>query len=145
MCYVEEGYVRLSDADSLGLEQLKTIFYSLFAIGMMGFAIAIGEIAVKRLRSSRSSETLENPSPCLESRSSETLRNSLPSLEGKYPIFCQMCSSSNLCQRCSSNFMLLLSQMDPESVGILKLKMESGRILALKWELIFPENEDTEE
>ncbi len=38
--------------------------------------------------------------------------------------------------------MQILNQMDPESVGILKLKMESGGILALKWELIFPENDD---
>ncbi len=48
MCYAQEGYVQPSDSVSLGLEQLETVFYSLVAIELIGFAIGIGENVVKQ-------------------------------------------------------------------------------------------------
>ncbi len=124
MCYAQEGHVQSSDTDSLSLEQLKTIFYSLFAIGVIGLTVGIGENAAKRLLNSRSSEALKNSSPSLELRSSEMFGRSSPSLEGKYPV---------LCHSCSSNVMLILNRMDSESGRILEQKMESGGTLELKW------------
>ncbi len=98
MCYAQEGFVQSSDSDSLGLEQLMSLFYSFFAIELIAFAVGICEYVAKSVIKSRSSETLENPSS---------------SMEGKYPI---------LCQRCSFNFMLILNQVNSESAGILELK-----------------------
>ncbi len=86
MCYAQEGYVQSSISDSLGMEQLKTVFYSLLAIELIGFAVGICENMVKRIS---------------VSRSSETLGNSLHTFGGK---------NSMLCQRCSSNFVRILNQ-----------------------------------
>ncbi len=110
MCYTQEGYVQTSGSDILGLEQLKTLFYSLFAMELIGFAVRIGENVAERVLKSRSTEAGENTSS---------------TLKGKYPI---------LCQRCSSNLMLIPNQTDWESDGILELKNQ-----------IFSENIDMRE
>ncbi len=98
MCYAPEGYVQSSVSDSLGLEQLKTLFYTLLAIELIGFVTGILENVTK---------------PVLTLGSSETLEISSFFLERKYPV---------LCQCCSSNIMLILNQVDSESVGISELK-----------------------
>ncbi len=120
MCYAQEGYVQSSNGGTLGLEQFKTILYSVFAIGLIGLAVGIGENVAKRVLKKRIPKTLENSCPSLELRNFETLGNPSHSLEGKNPI---------LCQKCSSNFMLVLIQLTSESGGILELK-----------KLIFSEN-----
>ncbi len=96
MCYAQEGYVHSSDSGSLGLEQLKTVFYLLFTTELIGFVIGIVENVVKRVSVSRGSETLGNSSPSFE-------RN-----------------NPFLCQRCSSNFVRVLNQANSESDVILE-------------------------
>ncbi len=94
MCYVQEGYIQSSNAaGSLGLEQLKTIFYSLLAVELIGFVVRICENFVKGVSASSSSligfaiGTLENVAKTvLKARTSETSENSSPSMEGKYPM-----------------------------------------------------------
>ncbi len=128
MCYAQEGYVHSSDSDSLGFEQLKTVFYCLSAMGFIGFAVGIVENIVKSVSASRNSlfgfaigicENAMNRTSM--SSSSETLENSSASFKGKNPILCHKCSS----------IMLILNQVDSESELTLQLK-----------NLIFSENCD---
>ncbi len=53
MCYAQEGYFQSSVSDLLGLEQLKTVLYTLLAIELVGLAIGIGGNIVKRVSVSR--------------------------------------------------------------------------------------------
>ncbi len=119
MCYAEESG-RSSVSESLDLEQLKTVFYSLLAIELMGFAVGITENVVKRIYVSRSSligfaiGIAENVVKRVSaSRSSETLDSFTSTFEGKNPIFCKSCSSS---------FVQILNQANSESEVILELK-----------------------
>ncbi len=93
MGYAQEGYVQSWGSDYLVLAQLETIFYSLFAIELIGFAVAVGENVVKSLLNPRSSETVKISSLTTGSRSSETLGNSSIFLEMKHPVLCHRCSN----------------------------------------------------
>ncbi len=98
MCYVQEGYVQSSVSDSLGLEQLKTLFYSLLAIELIGLAIGFVENVVRTVSLSVSSEALVKSSP---------------SFEGRNPVSCQ---------KWSSNFARILNQANSDSEVISELK-----------------------
>ncbi len=95
--------IQSSNADSLGLGQLETLFYSICAIGLIGFAIVIGEILRKVF----------------------SIQEALKRWKIIHPLWRENIPF----QTSSSKFMLILSQTDSESKGIFEQKLESGGIL----------------
>ncbi len=99
MLCTKEGYVQSANSESLCLEQLKTVFYSLLAIELIGFAIGIVENVVRSVSLSISSEALVK---------------STPSFEGSNPVLYQ--------KKWSSNFTRILNQANSDSEVVSELK-----------------------